>query len=70
MADAADLKSAGLKPVWVRIPPDLLVPLSILRICGAAHWRIHGVFRGYVMPVGKIWRVEIRDLALVLAAKM
>ena len=23
MADAADLKSAGVIPVWVRIPPDL-----------------------------------------------
>ena len=69
MADAADLKSAGLKPVWVRIPPDLLVPLSILRLCGGALWRIHRVFRCFVMPVGKTWRVEIRNLALVLAAK-
>ena len=28
MADAADLKSAGVNPMWVRIPPDL--PTSIL----------------------------------------
>ena len=30
MADAADLKSAGVIPVWVRIPPDLLSVRSSL----------------------------------------
>ena len=25
MADAADLKSAGITPVWVRLPPALLL---------------------------------------------
>ena len=25
MADAADLKSAGITPVWVRLPPALLI---------------------------------------------
>ena len=28
MVDAGDLKSSGCKPVWVRIPPALLVDFS------------------------------------------